>query len=65
VIPKVKSGASDFLSFINKDRPFYAWRTPLIADYHQPSDESWKADIGKATRIIKLGFLDAWDFVNQ
>jgi hypothetical protein len=33
--------------------------------YHQPSDELSKINREKITNIIRLGFLNAWEFANS
>jgi hypothetical protein len=34
-------------------------------DYHQPSDELSKINWEKMTNIIRIGFLNTWEFANS
>jgi hypothetical protein len=34
-------------------------------DYHQPSDELSKINWEKMANIIRLGFLNTWEFANS
>ncbi|MBK6284107.1 MAG: hypothetical protein IPF54_16970 [Draconibacterium sp.] len=36
-----------------------------ITRYHQPSDELSKINWEKITNIIRLGFLNTWEFANS
>ncbi len=58
------SGGSDFAPFAAKNIPIIAFMAGFHPDYHQPTDEVNKANIKKMTKIIKLGFLNAWKVAN-
>ncbi len=57
-------GGSDFASFAASDVPILTFNAGFTSDYHQISDHSSKADIGKMTDIIKVGFLNVWKIAN-
>jgi Zn-dependent M28 family amino/carboxypeptidase len=57
-------GGSDFASFAAGDVPILTFNAGFTSDYHQISDHSSKADIGKMTDIIKVGFLNVWKIAN-
>ena len=58
------SGGSDFASFAAKEVPILSFNAGFTSDYHQITDHSSKADIGKMTDIIKVGFLNIWRIAN-
>ncbi|MBU2651023.1 MAG: M20/M25/M40 family metallo-hydrolase [Bacteroidetes bacterium] len=53
-------GGSDHAPFSMKGIPFAFFMAGFTTDYHQPTDEIEKVNIDKMTRIVKLGFLNAW-----
>ena len=57
-------GGSDFASFAASDVPILTFNAGFTSDYHQISDHSSKADIGKMTDIIRVGFLNVWRIAN-
>jgi hypothetical protein len=59
------SGGSDFNAFAKKDIPIFYYMAGFHDDYHKPQDHSNKANIGKMTDIIRLGFLSIWDIANR
>lgn len=57
-------GGSDNGSFAEKDIPVFWFFIGSHEDYHRPSDHYEKANWKKFTNIIKLGFLNVWEFAN-
>ncbi len=59
------------MSFGQERPPERTGRLPEIRlnnmhpDYHQPSDELSKINWEKMTNIIRLGFLNTWEFANS
>ncbi len=58
-------GGSDHNAFAQKGIPVFYYMAGWHDDYHKPYDHSGKADIGKMTDIIRLGFLSIWDIANR
>lgn len=58
------SGGSDHAPFAGKDIPIFYFMAAMHPDYHQPGDELSKINWEKMTNIIKLGFLNTWEFAN-
>jgi len=58
-------GGSDNSSFAEKDIPVFWFFIGSHEDYHRPSDHFEKANWKKFTNIIKLGFLNVWEFANS
>jgi Zn-dependent M28 family amino/carboxypeptidase len=58
-------GGSDNSSFAKKDIPVFWFFIGNHIDYHRPSDHLEKANWAKFTKIVKLGFLNVWDFANS
>lgn len=61
---KVFRGVSDHASFSAAGIPVFYFEAAMHPDYHQPSDEISKINWDKMIDIIKLGFLDTWEFAN-
>lgn len=61
---KVPGGGSDHSSFSAVGIPIFYFEAAMHSDYHQPSDEVSKVNWDKMTNIIRLGFLDIWEFAN-
>ena len=57
-------GGSDNSSFAEKNIPVFWFFIGSHEDYHRPSDHYEKANWKKFTNIIKLGFLNVWEFAN-
>lgn len=58
-------GGSDHAPFAQKDIPIFYFMAAMHEDYHQPGDELSKINWDKMTNIIKLGFLNTWEFANS
>lgn len=58
------AGGSDHAPFAQKDIPIFYFMAAMHPDYHQPGDELSKVNWEKMTNIIKLGFLNTWEFAN-
>lgn len=54
-------GGSDHAPFSEKGIPFCFFIAGFTTDYHQPTDEVEKVNFDKMSKIIKLGFLNAWE----
>ena len=59
------SGGSDHASFADAGIPVFYFMAAMHPDYHQPSDEVNKVNWDKMTDIIRLGFLNTWEFANS
>ncbi len=58
------SGGSDHAPFAEAGIPIFYFMAAMHPDYHQPSDELSKINWEKMTNIIRLGFLNTWEFAN-
>ncbi len=58
-------GGSDHASFADAGIPVYYFEAAMHPDYHQPSDEISKINWEKMANIIRVGFLNIWDFANS
>ncbi len=61
---KKPGGGSDNVPFGEAGVPVFYFMAAMHPDYHQPSDEVSKVNWDKMTNIIRIGFLNAWDFAN-
>ncbi len=59
------SGGSDHAPFAEAGIPVFYFMAAMHHDYHQPSDEIDKINWEKMTNIIKIGFLNIWEFAND
>lgn len=59
------SGGSDHASFADAGIPVFYFMAAMHPDYHQPSDELSKVNWDKMTDIIRIGFLNTWEFANS
>ncbi len=59
------SGGSDHAPFAQEGIPIFYFMAAMHPDYHLPSDELDKINWGKMVNIIKLGFLNTWEFSNS
>jgi len=57
-------GGSDHAPFAEKDIPIFYFMAAMHPDYHQPGDEISKVNWEKMLNIIKVGFLNTWEFAN-
>ncbi len=62
---KVPGGGSDHAPFATAGIPIFYFMAAMHSDYHQPSDEVTKVNWDKMTNIIRLGFLNMWEFANN
>lgn len=58
-------GGSDHAPFAEVGIPIFYFMAAMHPDYHQPSDELSKINWEKMTNIIRIGFLDTWEFANS
>ncbi len=58
-------GGSDHAPFAEVGIPIFYFMAAMHEDYHQPSDELSKINWEKMTNIIRLGFLNTWEFANS
>jgi len=58
-------GGSDHAPFANADIPVFYFMAAMHPDYHMPSDELSKINWEKMQNIIRIGFLNTWDFANS
>lgn len=58
-------GGSDHAPFAAAGIPIFYFMAAMHADYHQPSDEVTKVNWDKMTDIIRLGYLNIWEFANS
>ena len=59
------SGGSDHAPFAKAGIPIFYFMAAMHPDYHQPSDELSKINWEKMTNIIRIGFLNTWEFANS
>jgi Zn-dependent M28 family amino/carboxypeptidase len=59
------AGGSDHAPFAQENIPIFYFMAAMHPDYHLPSDELSKINWGKMVNIIKLGFLNTWEFANS
>ena len=59
------SGGSDHAPFAEVGIPIFYFMAAMHPDYHQPSDELSKINWEKMTNIIRIGFLNTWEFANS
>ena len=59
------SGGSDLAPFAAVGIPIFYFMAAMHPDYHQPSDELSKINWEKMTNIIRIGFLNTWEFANS
>lgn len=59
------SGGSDHAPFAAAGIPIFYFMAAMHPDYHQPSDELSKINWEKMTNIIRIGFLNTWEFANS
>ncbi len=59
------SGGSDHAPFADAGIPIFYFMAAMHPDYHQPSDELSKINWEKMTNIIRIGFLNTWEFANS
>lgn len=57
-------GGSDHAPFAEENIPIFYFMAAMHPDYHQPGDELSKINWEKMANIIKLGFLNTWEFAN-
>lgn len=58
-------GGSDHAHFARKGIPIFYFMAAMHPDYHKPSDHLSKVNWDKMTDIIKVGFLNTWEFANR
>ncbi len=58
-------GGSDHAPFAEAGIPVFYFMAAMHPDYHQPSDELSKINWEKMANIIKIGFLNTWQFANS
>jgi hypothetical protein len=58
-------GGSDHAPFAQQGIPYFYFMAAMHPDYHQPSDEVSKINWEKMTNIIRIGFLNTWEFANS
>ena len=58
-------GGSDHAPFAQEDIPIFYFMAAMHPDYHLPSDELSKINWEKMTNIIRIGFLNTWEFANS
>jgi len=58
-------GGSDHAPFAQAGIPYFYFMAAMHPDYHQPSDELSKINWEKMTNIIRIGFLNTWEFANS
>lgn len=59
------SGGSDHAPFAQAGIPVFYFMAAMHPDYHLPSDELDKINWEKMVNIIKIGFLNTWNFANS
>jgi len=59
------SGGSDHAPFAEVGIPVFYFMAAMHPDYHQPGDETSKINWTKMTDIIRIGFLNTWEFANS
>jgi Zn-dependent M28 family amino/carboxypeptidase len=60
----VPRGGSDHTHFAAAGVPVFYFMAAMHDDYHRPSDEVNKVNFDKMTDIIRLGYLNIWEFAN-
>jgi hypothetical protein len=58
-------GGSDHAPFAQKDIPYFYFMAGFPPEYHQPDDHIELVNIPKMTNIIRIGFLNVWNFANS
>ncbi|MCK5729591.1 MAG: M20/M25/M40 family metallo-hydrolase, partial [Draconibacterium sp.] len=58
-------GGSDHAPFAEAGIPIFYFMAAMHPDYHQPSDELSKVNWEKMLNIIRIGFLNTWEFANS
>jgi len=58
-------GGSDHAPFAEVGIPIFYFMAAMHPDYHQPSDELSKINWDKMEEIIRIGFLNTWEFANS
>ena len=58
-------GGSDHAPFAEVGIPVFYFMAAMHPDYHQPSDELDKVNWEKMINIIRIGFLNTWQFANS
>lgn len=58
-------GGSDHAPFAEAGIPIFYFMAAMHPDYHQPSDELSKINWDKMINIIRIGFLNTWEFANS
>lgn len=58
-------GGSDHAPFAQEGIPIFYFMAAMHPDYHQPSDELSKINWEKMLDIIRIGFLNTWEFANS
>jgi Zn-dependent M28 family amino/carboxypeptidase len=58
-------GGSDHAPFAAAGIPIFYFMAAMHPEYHQPSDELSKINWEKMTNIIRIGFLNTWEFANS
>ncbi len=58
-------GGSDHAPFAAENIPVFYFMAAMHPDYHQPSDELNNINWEKMLNIIKIGFLNTWQFANS
>mgnify|MGYP006290263919 FL=1 len=58
-------GGSDHAPFAKVNIPVFYFMAAMHPDYHLPSDELSKINWEKMQNIIRIGFLNTWDFANS
>jgi len=58
-------GGSDHAPFAEAGIPIFYFMAAMHPDYHQPSDELDKVNWEKMLNIIRVGFLNTWEFANS
>jgi hypothetical protein len=59
------AGGSDHAPFAQEGIPIFYFMAAMHPDYHLPSDELAKINWEKMVNIIKIGFLNTWEFANS
>lgn len=58
-------GGSDHAPFAQANIPVFYFMAAMHPDYHQPGDELSKINWNKMIDIIRIGFLNTWEFANS
>ena len=59
------TGATDYISFFFENISFTAFYAGHHSDYHKPTDEFKKLELPKFYNLVKLGFLNTYDIVEN